>query len=888
MKKGSLILSLIILCLMSPFWICHFITYPSLPIQSEITGSQLSFSDLNNKIQEDVKDTLTGFGGGFLSNPYSEDIDYTLRGSQVTMGFGCNSIQLFFSSEDLSSPEEVYITFPGSSPVVPFANEPTGVYSNYFFGSNPEDWVINSPYYSQLIYRELYPNIDLIYYLTHGMLKYEFIVHPGGQVDDIRIQWYGSVSLNILPEGLEITITHQEDQFSLVDTSPVCYLQETKESISGGFIIYDPQSYGFSVLDYDLSQTLVIDPELTMSTFLGSSGPEYGYSIALDTSKNIFVTGIGGGLFPTTSGAYNTTPNGGWDVFISKLSPNGQKLLNSTFIGGSGNDYPYAMALDDLGNVYITGMTENDTVVYPTTPNAFNRTHSGGPRDAFITKLSADFSQLLFSTLIGGNADDYAYSIAIDSSYNVIVTGYTYDWEIDFPTTPNAYDTTHNGLRDVFVVKLAANGTTLLFSTFIGGANHDYGRGIALDSSENIVIAGVAGESVDFPTTPGAYNTTHNGGGADAFITKLAPNGSTILCSTFFGGTYMDYGYALALDMADNIYITGYTLHIDTPFPTTPDAYDRTRNGYADVFVAKFSADCSTLLYSTLIGGSASDIANSIDVDDLGSAFITGYTQELQEPGIPFPTTRYFAFDTSHNGDKDVFLSQISANGSKLLYSTLLGGTMEDEATSIVVDNAGSAYITGWTEESEIRDGGNYPNTSYVFSETHNGDVDVFISRIRLLPRNPDAPRQLSAAVSLDQKVVLLWADVFEGFPDVNRYWIYRRTESGVYTWLDSSYSDFYVDDSVMPGLTYYYVVSAVNPIGESLLSEEVIVEIPEFKLNSNPSSTSISSPSSETSMIISSTSKKSAEASDFPSFSLIVLTIITTTIISRYKRRKT
>jgi hypothetical protein len=376
--------------------------------------------------------------------------------------------------------------------------------------------------------------------------------------------------------------------------------------------------------------------------------------------------------YPTTPGAYDTTHNGGFlDAFVTKLNAAGSGLLYSTFIGGNSNDYGYGIAVDSVGNAFVTGETFDSTTDYPTTAGAYDETHNGN-FDLFITKLNATGSGLLYSTFIGGSGIDVGRGIAVDSSGNAFVTGYTEN--SSYPTTTGAFDTTHNGVGDVFVTKLNSTGSGLLYSTFIGGSSTDGGFGIAVDSAGNAYVAGYTQDgTTDYPTTTGAYDTTHNGGFLDVFVTKLNAAGSALLYSTFIGGNDFDVGYGIAIDSSGNAYVAGYTQDGTTDYPTTTGAFDTTHNGIFDVFVTKLNATGSGLLYSTFIGGSGDDIGRGIAVDSSGDAFVTGFTVD---DTTDYPTTTG-AYDTTHNGSRDAFVTKLDLTPTSAQVS--IGGRVFDE-----------------------------------------------------------------------------------------------------------------------------------------------------------------------------------------------------------------
>jgi hypothetical protein len=320
---------------------------------------------------------------------------------------------------------------------------------------------------------------------------------------------------------------------------------------------------------------------LLWSTFLGGSSYEDAHTLALDSLGNPVLAGRTlSSDFPTTPGAYDRTYNGNHDVFVAILSASGSALLWSTFLGGSEGDSVCGLVLDSSGNPVVAGYTLSSD--FPKTPGAYDQTYNGA-EDVFVSRLSASGDALLWSTFLGGSGSDVGSDLALDSLENPVVMGYTLS--SDFPKTPGAYDQTYNGSHDVFVSRLSASGSALLWSTFLGGGGSDVGSALALDSSGSPVVMGYTLSS-DFPKTPGAYDQTYNGA-EDVFVSRLSASGDALLWSTFLGGGGSDVGSALALDPSGNAVVTGYTLSSD--FPKTPGAYDQTYNGGHDVFVTKFA-----------------------------------------------------------------------------------------------------------------------------------------------------------------------------------------------------------------------------------------------------------------------------------------------------------
>jgi hypothetical protein len=302
----------------------------------------------------------------------------------------------------------------------------------------------------------------------------------------------------------------------------------------------------------------------------------------VDGSGNAYVTGRTFSTdYDVTPGAFQTTYGGGLgaDVFVTKLSPTGTALVYSTYIGGSGDESGRGIAVDGSGNAYVTGYTNSTD--YDVTPGAFQTTYGGGLMDVFVTKLNATGTALVYSTYIGGSGDDGGSGIAVDGSGNAHVTGYTES--TDYDVIPGAFQTTNGGNSDVFVTKLNATGTALVYSTYIGGSANDYGSAIAVDGSGNAYVTGLT-SSTDYDVTPWAFQTT-NGGGRDVLVTKLNATGTALVYSTYIGGNGDELGRGIAVDGSGNAYVTGWTNSTD--YDVTPGAFQTTNGGGADVFVTK-------------------------------------------------------------------------------------------------------------------------------------------------------------------------------------------------------------------------------------------------------------------------------------------------------------
>jgi hypothetical protein len=623
------------------------------------------------------------------------------------------------------------VSFVGANPdaVVAGRGELPGKV-NVFKGSDPSKWRTSIPTFREVTYRDLWPGIDLVYRgRPGGGLKYDLIVHPGADRTAIRLRYEGCERLSVSSTG-ELVI--QTALGPIAERAPLVYQEVRGERVelAGAFELVASDTVAFQVPAHDSTCPLIIDPVVAFSysTYLGGPDTDLGFRIALDASGSIYVTGCTcSDGFPTTAGAYDTTYNGGErDVFVAKLDAAGNgsaDLVYSTFLGGTGEEYGHGIAVDGSGSAYVSGYT--DSPDFPTTPGAFDTT-ANGDRDAYVTKLDPSGTVLLYSTVIGGTAEDVGYGIAVDDSGNAYITGYTSSTVASgFPVTAGAYDGSHNGESDAFVIKLdpAGNGAAdLVYSTLLGGTGRDDAHDTALDTSGNAYVTGET-FSEDFPTTEGAYQRTF-GGSRDVFVAKLnlGANGqSDLVYSTYLGGSGTEFCNSIAVDSSASACVIGITNSGD--FPVTPGAYDGTRDDPDDAFVTKIDPagnGTADLVYSTFLGAEGGDYAYGIAVDWSDRLWIMGETTSV---GFPVTTD---AYDSALDGARDAFVARLDPAGNgpaDLLYSTFLGGTVSDYGRDIAVDPSGDVVVLGYTWSSD------YPTTAGAYDRTSNGEEDVFIAK---------------------------------------------------------------------------------------------------------------------------------------------------------------
>ncbi|HEX9287318.1 MAG TPA: SBBP repeat-containing protein, partial [Thermoanaerobaculia bacterium] len=492
-----------------------------------------------------------------------------------------------------------------------------------------------------------------------------------------------------------------------------------------------PPAYGFELGSYDRNLPLILDPAiLVYAGYIGggSTGIDQGSGIAVDTSGAAYVTGRADSSesagFPVNAGP-DTSFNGGSDAFVAKVAADGTSLVYAGYIGGVSFDFGFGIAVDGAGNAYVTGQTQSTEATFPVTVGpdvTFN-----GFVDAFVAKVNPSGTALVYAGYIGGTGNDLARGIAVDGEGNAYVVGQTTSSQaMNFPVAFGP-DLSFNGATDAFVAKVNAAGTALDYAGYIGGANNDFGLGIAVDAFGNAYVAGQTQSSeTSFPVAIGP-DLTYNGGGFDAFVAKVNAAGTALDYAGYIGGEANDLGYAVAVDASGHAYVTGSTA--STAFPATGGPY-LTPNGLDDAFVAKVKSDGTGLEYAGFIGGSGNDSGRGIAVDGLGNAYVTGTTTSDQTtfPVIGGPGVTY-------NGSEDAFVAKVDASGGALDYAGYIGGTGSDLGLGIAVDGFGNAFVTGSTNSSEAT----FPATVGP-DTTFNGGTDAFVAKVaEITPPTPTA-----------------------------------------------------------------------------------------------------------------------------------------------------
>ncbi len=712
----------------------------------------------------------------------------------------------------LSSQIALKITFPGSNPDVriePF--EPLTTTVSYFIGNDPEQWRPAVPVWNGVRYVDLYPGVDLALG-GHGD-TWQLEAAPGAAVDQVRLQVEGANAATLVGDVLNLD-TSTGDLALLLPAATFGLEVEVLDQAA--------QSKTFALQPADLrakpGRTQALrepnnDPsDLIYSTYLGGS-PHWDQvnAIAVDTVGRATVTGITmSDVFPTTPGAFDPTFGGGTcgvppytsickDAFVARLSADGSTLEYSTYLGGDQDEWAYTIAVDAAGRATVAG--SSDSPDFPTTPGAFDPIGLG----SFVARLSIDGSALVFSTFFPGSVS----GIAVDSAGESVLAGGT--TATNFPVTPGAYDTTPGGgtcstapythpCSDAYVAHLSADGSAVVYGTYLGGSDDDSASNIAVDGSGQITVAGST-TSGNFPTTPGAYDRTFAGGTcgtapylftcSDIFVTRFNVAGSALVYSTFLGSSDHDRVAAIGLDNAGQTTLTGSAASQD--FPTTPGAYDTTFNGgprcytsTGDAYVTRLNANGSALVFSSFLGGSHGDEAFDVDVDSTGRATVVGLTCS-----VDFPTTPD-AFDTSLGGymnGMDGFVTRFDVNGQNLSYGTFLGGGQSERAFGVALDSGGQAIAAGMTASHE------FPTTPGAFDPIYTPGLAGFIAKLDM---DPYAPYVLAPIEHPNAGAVV------SGTVSLSGYAIDRRSPSGtgvdlVHIYLDGPYGA----GTIIGGATY-------------------------------------------------------------------------------------
>jgi len=623
---------------------------------------------------------------------FDSTFEFASQGSGHSIFLSPTTAEIRFRQTESAKAVALKITLKGaaSTAAVHGADQLPGE-ANYYIG-NPIQWITHVPTYKKVVTEDLYPGIDAAYYGNQNRFEYDFIVKPGASPEAIEVAFDGASKVGLTDDGdLLISIADRE----LRQARPSIYQESEGQRlpVEGRYILLGQNRIGFDIAHYDLRKPLIIDPQLVY-TFLVFGTIANG--IAVDSAGNAYIAGA--------------SPDGYRDqamsAHIEKINAAGTAVLWASVFGSNFNtDVATAIAVDASGNAYVTGWT-NFECCGPNFPTIkpLQSTPGGWGLEAFVIKFDVN-GQMVYSTLLGGSGSDKGTGIAVDSLGNMYVTGETSS--PDFPTWKPFQSTLH-GSCDAFVTVLNAQGSAFIYSTYIGGSSVDAATGIAADAAGNAYVTGHT-RSLDFPTSHPIRAAS--AGSQDAFMLRLNAAGSALDYSTYFGGTGDDRGNGIAVDSFRNAYVVGSTTSADFP---TVSAFQSKLGGKVDSFVTKVNSTGTEFVYSTYLGGSDDDVMrhefsaenveslNAIAVNASGNAYVAGTTYSSG-----FPQVRSLQ---SLNARYDVFITELSVDGSSLIYSTLLGGSHIEQrsgvilniGTGIAADSNGNVYVTGLTSTTDF------------------------------------------------------------------------------------------------------------------------------------------------------------------------------------------
>lgn len=665
---------------------------------------------------------------------------YLARGAGYSVALLSSGVSMNFVG-DRGRPQTVGVRLEGASNTVrPVANEPLAGKVNYFLGSDRRRWRTDIPTFGQVKYPEVYAGIDVIYYGQQNRLEFDFRLRPGADPSQIRLRLNGGLPRIDRNGDLVIGQWRQHKPVAYQLLGPA----NLRTPVECSYILHG-QAVTLKLGQYDRRAELIIDPVVTYATYLGGNSNDAIAKIKVDAAGSLYICGS-----TTSSGASTGAQSYGGsnselrqmqfgDAFVAKLNTAGTALVYAAYLGGSGDDLATSLAIDSSGSAYVAGSTQSNN--FPVTTGAFQTSYKGftdengvyDPGDGFLVKLNAAGNQLVYATYLGGALNDLPIAVTVTPAGNAVVAGSTNS--TDFPTTANAYARQFRGRAnfgpsvagDGFLTVMNATGTALVNSTFIGGRSKDAASGVALDAQGNMYVCGVT-FSGDFPTTPGAFQTTfrgletstdYNAAAGDAFVAKFTAQGALVY-SSYLGGSLREAATSIIVGSDGAAYVTGITSSAN--FPATANAPQKTYGGdraygtvgntyYGDGFLAKLDPAGATLSYATYLGGKGDEAGMDVAVDALNNAYVVGFTTSNEFPvtadalqktnaglggqGFAPNASQGFSQERVRNTG-DAFFTKFAANGS-LVYSSYFGGGRDDAASAVAVDLAGNAYVAGST-----------------------------------------------------------------------------------------------------------------------------------------------------------------------------------------------
>ncbi|MCC6206739.1 MAG: hypothetical protein IT488_01105 [Gammaproteobacteria bacterium] len=579
--------------------------------------------------------------------------------------------------------------------------------SHYYLGNDPADWRVNVPHYARVNYASVYPGIDMAWHGDQGGLEFDFIVSPGADPASIRLSLDANRPARIDSAG-DLLLATATGELRL--RRPIAYQESTGrgQRVDAAFELDGTgRELRFRLGEYDTSRRLIIDPVIAYADYLGGGSDDSGLALAVDAAGNRYVAGATESVdFADEAKPVNT----GRDIFVAKLAPDGTRLY-VTFITGNGADQANAITIDSGGEAYITGDTSSGNLA---ASGGAVQPGYGGDGDAFVARLATD-GALEYLSYLGGAALDSGRAIALGAGGDMIVGGSTLSTNFPIQTVVQP---TIGGQGDGFITRINATGTALVYSTYHGGIGPENVAALAVDETDAVYFGGTTG-SDNFPTAggpDGPYQDSFQGGNSDGYVAKLSPDGSSLVYSTYLGGSGIDGVLALAVDDDHITYVTGFSSS-SFNFPTT-DGTPLYAGGAFDAFLTRLIPSGAVPNYSTFLGGSGEDqgLAVTLSDSDPLQVVVAGVT-ESDDLSLIQP----FQVERLGGADGFVTMVQFSPTAVSPIFSTYLGGTGDDAITAARAESAQITHVAG-------TGGANLPVVP--LQGGNAGGVDAFVMRL--------------------------------------------------------------------------------------------------------------------------------------------------------------
>lgn len=580
--------------------------------------------------------------------------------------------------------------------------------SNYFVGPEAR-WRTGVPGFEKVRAAGVYPGIDVVYYGNGRQIEYDFVVAPGADPRRIAVKFDGADRIELGEDG---ALRIHTPSGIVTQSAPVLYQDGSaaKRQVDGRYVLGADNTVAFEVSDYDASRELVIDPVLSYSTYLGGGDNDIAEDIRVDGAGNAYIVGQTASTnFPTRTPIETDVDNNGTDVFVTKLAATGNALVYSTYLGGGDVDLGTSIDVDGSGAAYVTGSTASTN--FPTTAGAIETDTGNAGTDAFLAKLSPAGTALAYSTYLGGAGEDFGTAVVVSGSGEAYVTGHT--TSTDFPTVSPLQTDAGDSNADVFVTRVNAAGSAILFSTYLSGNGDDAGFGIDLGATGDVFVTGQT-SSTNFVTL-NPIQTNGDDTAYDAFVTRINAANTGLVYSTYLGGSGNDFARDIVVDAAGTAYLTGFTASTD--FPTRLPILIEPGDSANDAFVTAIAPTGAGLTFSTYLGGNGPDAGDAIAIGADGLV-VVGTTNSTN-----FPTEDRIQADFD-GANADVFVTRLNLTATDVLFSTYLGGSENDFGTGVDLDRSGNIYVTGYTGST------NFPTQGPLQGDPNDDLLDAFVVRI--------------------------------------------------------------------------------------------------------------------------------------------------------------